>query len=221
VLFALRQPAVLLGLVLGFAAGMIALSGATRLLDRNSRYPTPFWHPQAWLDPYGAVAALLAGTGWAPRPEVRRGFGRSQHQQLWVIAAIAVVVPALLAAAGLAVYASLTSRSALPFVDSYPVLHGFSDAAVTTGQKVALGFGIQNLTVAILSLVPIPPLPTGVAVWTVLPRTTGSRQLAYRMLEEHWGIVALLVLFLVPLAGDGPLLLVLVTTISDAIIHAL
>jgi hypothetical protein len=221
VLFALRQPEVLLGLVLGFAAGMIALSGATRLLDRTSRYPTPFWHPKAWLDPYGAVAALLAGTGWAPRPEVRRGFGKSQHRQLWVVAAVSCVVPAILAAAGLALYVGLTSRAVLPFVDSYPVLHGFTGLGATLGQKVALGFAIENLTVAILSLVPIPPLPTGVAVWTVLPRTAGSRQLAYRMLEEHWGIVALLVLFLVPLAGDGPLLLVLVTTIADGIIHAL
>ncbi|HVV76893.1 MAG TPA: hypothetical protein VHC43_12730 [Mycobacteriales bacterium] len=167
------------------------------------------------------MAALLAGTGWGPRPEVRRGFGRSQHRQLWTVAAISLVVPALLAVAGLGVYVALTSRAILPFVDSYPVLHGFTGAADTFGQKVALGFGIENLTVAILSLVPIPPLPTGVAVWTVLPRTPGARQLAYRMLEEHWGIVALLVLFLVPLAGDGPLLLVLVTTISNSIIHAI
>jgi hypothetical protein len=220
VLFALRQPAVFLGLLLGFAVGMIALSAATRLLDRNSRYPVPFWHPKAWLDPYSAVAAMLAGVGWAPRPEVRRGFGRSQHRQLWTVAVVSLVVPAVLGAAGIAAYVASAGRAPLPFMDSFSVLHGTQIFAATFGQKVALGFGIENLAIALLSVVPIPPLPTGVAVWSVFPRTAGARQLAFRMLEEHWGIAAILVLFLIPLGGDGPLLLVLITTITDAIIHA-
>jgi hypothetical protein len=211
---------VLLGLVLGFAVSMIALSAATRLLDRNSRYSAPFWHPKSWLDPYSGVAALLAGVGWAPRPEIRRGFGRSQSQQLWLFALVSAVVPAVLGAAGIAAYVAMVSIDALPFVDSFSVLHGIQVVAITTGQKIALGFGIESLAIAILSLMPIPPLPTGVAAWSTFPKSPGSRQLAFRMLEEHWGIAAILVLFLIPLGGDGPLLLVLVTTISDALIHA-
>jgi hypothetical protein len=219
-LFALRQPAVFLGLVLGFAVGMIAVVGATRLLDRNSRYSAPFWHPKSWLDPYSAVAALLAGVGWAPRPEVRRGFGRSQHRQLWTVAAISLLVPAALGAAGIAAYAAAAPLDLLPFMDSYSVLHGFQPFASETGQRIALGFGIENLAIAVLSVIPIPPLPTGVAFWTVVPRTPGMRQFAYRMLEEHWGIAALLVFFLIQLGGDGPLLLVLITNLTDAVIQA-
>lgn len=219
-LFALRQPAVLLGLVLGFAASMIALSATTRLLERNSRFPVPFWHPKSWLDPYSAVAALLAGVGWAPRPEVRRGFGRSRNQQLWVIAGLSVLVPAVLGAAGIAAYAASAGRGVLPFVNSLSVLHGYQITAVSTGQKIALGFGVECMAIAIISAVPIPPLPVGVAAWTVFPRTPGSRRLAYHLLEEHWGIAALLVLFVIPLGGGGPLLLYLVTTISDSILHA-
>ena len=222
-LYALRQPAVLLGLLLGFAAGMIAVSGATRLLDRNSRHPTPFWHPKAWLDPYSAVAALLAGVGWAPRPEVRRGFGKSQHRQLWTVAAISLAVPAILGAAGVALYASAAGRSWFAVFQSMWVVHGedpISVLAPTFAEKVAIGFGIENLAVAVLSLVPIPPLPTGVALWSVLPRTPGARQTVYHLLEEHWGIAALVVLFLIPLGREGPLLLVVVTDIVDAILHA-
>ncbi|HWC34146.1 MAG TPA: hypothetical protein VG650_04885 [Mycobacteriales bacterium] len=224
-LYALRQPAVLLGLVLGFAVGMIALSGATRLLERNTRFPVPFWHPRAWLDPYSAVSAVLAGVGWAPRPEVRRGFGRSRNRQLWLVAAVSFVIPAALGAAGMAVYAAGAGRIGLRVMDSISVLHvdpGFVNAVATSfAEKVALGFGIENLAIAILSLVPIPPLPTGVALWTVLPRTPGARQLAYRLLEEHWGIVALLVLALLPIGGGYQTpLLSLVTTITDAVLHS-
>lgn len=212
--------------MLGFAAGMIALSGATRLLDRNSRFSAPFWHPRAWLDPYSAVGAVLAGTGWAPRPEVRRGFGRSQQRQLWTVAVVALVVPAVLGAAGLAAYAASVGRAPLAVMDSNLVLHGdpgfIKVFAPSFADKVALGFGIENLAIAILSLVPIPPLPTGVAVWTVLPRTPGARRLAYRLLEEHWGIGAVLVLILLPIGGGYTTpLLSLVTTITDAIVHSI
>jgi hypothetical protein len=223
VLYALRQPAVLLGLLLGFAAGMIALSAATRALNRNSRYPAPFWHPKSWLDPYSAVAALLAGVGWAPRAEVRRGFGKSQHRQLWTVAAVSFAVPAILGAVGVALYASAAGRTWFAVFQSMWVIHGEDPmplVAPTFAEKVAIGFGIENLAIAILSVVPIPPLPTGVAVWTVLPRTAGARQTAYRLLEEHWGIAALIVLFLIPLGRQGPLLLVVVTDIVDAILHA-
>lgn len=208
---------------------MIALSATTRLLERNARFPTPFWHPRSWLDPYSAVAAVLAGVGWAPRAEVRRGFGRSLHRRLWTVAAICVVVPAALGAAGIAVYAALAGRGGLAVMDSLVVLHmpAHGDlfvrlVAPTTAEKVALGFGLENLAIAVLNLVPLPPLPTGVAAWTQLPRTAGARRLAYHLLEEQWGVGLLLVLILVPLGGGGQTpLLSLITTVTDAILHAL
>ncbi|HVT21636.1 MAG TPA: hypothetical protein VHE57_09645 [Mycobacteriales bacterium] len=218
-IFALRQPAVFLGLLLGFVVGMIALSAFLRLLERNTRHPAPVWNHQSWLDPYGAVAALLAGVGWGPRRELRRGFGRSQHRQLLLVALLSCAVPAVLGAIGLAIYAGLVGHGVLPLTGSYSVLHGFQPFATTFAEKVAVGFGIENLGVAILSLVPIPPLPTGVWAWTVFPKTPGPRQLAYRLLDEHWGIAALLLLFLIPVGGDGPALLVLVTSISDQILN--
>lgn len=225
-IFALRQPATLLGLLLGFAVGMIALTGATRLLDRNSRFSVPFWHPRAWLDPYSAVAAVLGGAGWAPRPEVRRGFGKSQHRQLWTVAVVAFIVPAALGAAGIAAYVGLAGRGGLSVIQSTWLLYMLQDGklfvgaiAPTTLEKIALGFGIENLAIAVLSLIPIPPLPTGVAVWTVFPRTAGARRMAYRLLEEHWGIVAVLVL-MIPLGSQGPIMLLPITAIIDPILHA-
>jgi hypothetical protein len=203
---------------------MLALSATTRLLNRQTRYPRPFWDPQSWLDPYGVVAALLGGTGWAPKPEVRRGFGRTQHRQLWLVAVVSVLVPAAIGAVAIAGYAALAGRGVLSIMASYSVLHGDDFAkliAPTIGEKILMGIGIESLAIAVLGLIPIPPLPMGVAAWTVFPRTPGARQLAYRMLEEYWGIVVLLVLFVIPFTNQGPLLLYADTSIIDSILHAI
>jgi hypothetical protein len=226
VLFALRQPATLLGVVLGYVASMIAIAAVVRRFERagTGRQVTgkpAVWRYQSWLDPYAAVAALLAGIGWAPRPEVHRGFGSSERRRLWTVALICVVVPGLLAAAGLAGYIEAAGRGLLPFVATTDVLHGSQGVAQSTAERVALGFGIESLSIALLSIVPLPPLATGVAVWSTLPRTPGARRLAYRLLDEHWGIGALLVLMIIPLAGEQPALLAVVGSISDSIVHAL
>ncbi|HEX3706244.1 MAG TPA: hypothetical protein VHV76_06395 [Mycobacteriales bacterium] len=220
-LFALRQPATLLGLVLGYAVGMVALSAAVRRFERAARGPAPWWHSQTWLDPYGAVGALLAGTGWAPRPEIRRGFGSSERRRLWTVAALSVLVPGLLAVVGIGSYIAWAGHELLPFFGTTSVLHGSQVITTSTGQRVALGFGTENLAMALLSIVPIPPLATGVAAWSTFPRSPGTRRFAAHLLEEQWGIAVLLVLLIVPLAGEQPALLSLVGSVADRIVHAL
>jgi hypothetical protein len=229
VLFALRQPATLLGLVLGFAAASVALTAVQSALTRSPRGRRQYFQPVGWIDPYGAVAALLAGVGWVPRPEIRRGFGTSTRRTAWLVAVAAVVVPAALAAAGLAGYlAAGGSRPLLALLGSFgvtegsvTVLHGSQPIADSVAQRVCLGFGMECLAMGLLSVVPVPPLATGVAVWSQFPRTPGSRRLAYRLLEEQWGIAVILVFVLIPLVGQEPALLALVGTLCDDILRAL
>jgi hypothetical protein len=222
-LFALRQPATLLGLVLGYAAGCFLRATLQRAFIGGSR-STRRGHlqlakaPQSWLDPFGTVAALLAGIGWSPRPVLSRG----KPRQLWTMVAIAVVVHGVLAAAGIAGYLGAGGvKLAFPFVSSIGVWHGTQIVAASFTQRVALGFGIENLGCGLLALVPIPPLELGVALWSTLPRSPGARRMAYRVLEEQWGIVVLLALLLIPLAGEQPALLQLVGSLADRIVHAL
>jgi hypothetical protein len=229
VLFALRQPATLLGLVLGFGVSSIALAFIQGLLTRSPRGVRQPFRPAIWLDPYGAVAALLAGVGWAPRPQIRRGFGSSPRRTAWLLAVVALVVPALLAAVGLAGYlAAGGNRSLLAVLGSLgvtsgsvTVLHGSQPIAAAVAQRICLGFGLECLAMGLLSVVPVPPLATGVAAWSQFPRTPGSRRLAYHLLEENWGVAVVLLFTLIPLVGQEPALLALVGTISDDILRAL
>lgn len=216
-LFALRQPATLLGLVLGFAVGCFLRVAAQRLAVGGRRSLTSVTAPRSWLDPFGVVAALLAGIGWSPRPELARG----RPRQVWSMVVIAVAVHAVLAAVGLAAYLAAGGlRLTLPFTSTVAVLHGSQVFATTFAQRVALAFGIENLGCGLLALVPIPPLELGVALWSTLPRSAGSRRLAFHVLEEQWGIGLLLVLLLIPLAGEQPALLQLVGAAGDHILNA-
>jgi hypothetical protein len=217
-LFALRQPATLLGLVLGFAAGCFLRVMLQQLFIGGRRAARSHTAPRWWIDPFGLVAALLAGIGWSPRPELTR----NKPRQVWTMVVVAVVVHGALAALGLAAYIAAGGvKLALPFVSTISVLHGTQFIATSFTQRVAMGFGIENLGCGLLALVPIPPLELGVALWSTLPKSAGSRRLAYRALEEQWGIVIVLVLLVIPLAAEQPALLQLVGSLSDRIVNAL
>lgn len=217
-LFALRQPATLLGLVLGFAAGCFLRVVIQHLCIGGRRAARAVVAPRSWIDPYGTLAALLSGIGWSPRPVLTHG----KPRQVWTMVVVAVGVHAVLAAAGLAAYVAAGGpRAAFPFFSSISILHGSQVIATTVGQRVALAFGVVNLGCGLLALVPVPPLELGVALWSTLPKSPGSRRLAYRALEEQWGVVLLLVLLLIPLAGEQPALLQLVGGVADRILHAL
>jgi hypothetical protein len=219
VLYALRHPAILLGLLIGFVVGVVVSAALQqRVVSRRgrgrlsrvgasgSRQP---W--TSYLDPYGAVAAVVAGVGWGARAPQRGVRGRQDLRAL----AIAVAVHAVLAGAGFAAYRALADRAGLgglglgDGVAASDVLHG-SFGLPGIGVQVALGFAVENLACGLLALVPIPPLELGVVLWSRLPRTAGARRFAYHLLEEAWGVVVILVGLLLPLAGQQPALLALI-----------
>jgi hypothetical protein len=231
VIFALRHPAVLLGLLLGFLIGIplraaceraVAVGGMSlrrrgRLRPVGSSRLRHGWTPAAgwgaYFDPYGAVAAVIAGVGWGPRPQLRRT-GKATDL-LMLIAAVAV--HAVLAAGGLAAYSAAGGHvSDFGVGDLTSVLHG-SGTSGKFIKDVAAGFAAINIACGLLALWPIPPLELGVLLWSRLPRAAGARRLAYRLLEEAWGVAVTLLFLLLPLAGQQPLLLELINDASRAI----
>lgn len=217
-LFALRQPATLVGLVLGFIVGCLLRAALQQALIGGLRSARRSTQTQTWLDPYGIVGALIGGVGWSPRPTV----SRFRARQVWLMVVAAVLAHAALAAAGLAGFlAAGGTRDILPFLTTVSVVHGTEPFITDVAQRIALGFGIENLACGLLALVPIPPLELGVALWSTLPKSPSARRMAYRVLEEQWGVAIILVLLIIPLAGQQPVLLQLVGAIADRIIHAL
>ena len=122
-------------------------------------------------------------------------------------------------------FAAYRAASGLPLnsfgdIDATVILYGsdFSKViAPTFTQAVTLGFGMINVACGLLVLLPIPPLELGVILWSRLPRSPGARRFSYHLLEEQWGVAVVLLFLLLPLAGQQPLLLVLINDASRAI----
>lgn len=235
-IFALRQPAILLGLLVGFLVGtaMVAsversLAGPNALSLRRRRALRPLGsgarrarRPASTLfDPYGVACAVVSGVGWGPRPPAPTGLRKPGPGPL----VLALLVHGALAAGGIAGYLAVGgSKDLLTGVPEllFIVLHGSALlSGLSASEQILLGFAMVNLGCGLLRLVPIPPLEMGVLLWSRLPRSGGARRLAYHLLEEAWGVVVLIVLLLVPLAGEQPLLLKVLSDAADPILHAL
>lgn len=225
-IFALRQPAILLGLVAGFLIGAVLKATAQRAVVGTGRgrlravggrrRPEGGW--AAFLDPYGTVAAVLAGVGWSRRPDLP--FGRRDAALRALIAGLAV--HGALAAVAFTILllihgAPVSALAGLP--DPTYVLHG-SGPFGSVADQVLVAVAMVNLGCGLLTLVPIPPLELGVLLWSRLPRSAGARRMAYRLLEEQWGIAVVLLFLLLPLAGQQPVLLALLDTVGSAILRA-
>jgi hypothetical protein len=203
---------------MGFLVGSYLRATLQKAVTGGLRSARGRTDPHHWIDPYGFVGALIGGVGWSPRPELNR----FKPRQMWTVLIVALLVHGVLAAIGLAGYvAAGGTRALFPYVSSIGVWHGTQFIAMTFGQKVALGFGVENLGCGLLALLPIPPLELGVVLWSTLPKSASARQMAYRVLEEQWGVLIILVLLVIPLAGEQPALLQLVGALSDKIVQAL
>jgi hypothetical protein len=233
VIFALRHPAVLLGLLIGFLIGVPLRAAVQRGLiggfslrrrgrlrpvrmGRRAGLPHPAAGWSSYLDPYGAVAAALAGVGWGTRIQPRRN-GRGSDVAMLVAA---LVVHGALAVAGFAAFNAAGGDYhvfGLAGFDATTILHGGGTFG-RTGQDVAAGFAMINLACGLLALLPIPPLELGVILWSRLPRSPAARRFSYHLLEEQWGVAVVLLFLLLPLAGQQPLLLELINDASRAIV---
>jgi hypothetical protein len=212
---ALGSPPSFLGLLVGFLAALVvqayAQAGAARLLgDRMA--VRRVGGVRRVLDPFGAVAGVLAGPGWGVTPEIPlRSRGRLAVALLAGPAAVAVV-----GAIALAGYvAAGGSRLQLAGAGLSDVLGGVS---LPAGQKFLVSVGLEALSMAVLALVPLPPLPG----WRLLElASTGSlgwQRARHYLVDNNLGVLALLILLILPLGGSrAPLLLILDNVVGSVL----
>jgi hypothetical protein len=217
VLRALGHPVSFLGLLIGFLAAITVCSVVQRSCARMLGVRVGPRDPGAagWLNPYGAVAAILGGPGWGPTVTPAMG-SRARRCLVLISGPLAAAVLGAAALAGFAAQAggrlALSGRPSLG-----DVLSGIDGPAKLV---LPLCIGLEAVTVALLAFVPLPPLP-GWGVLSIFVRPTTSWQRARMYLEErNIGILILLVLLALPLGGGLPILVEILDWIVGLILRA-
>src|SRR4051812_45048323 len=163
VLYALGAPFSFLVLLVSFVVavtlhGWVACVAADRAGDRRPRMegrlrPDPRRH----VDPFGAVAGFIAGFGWA-RPLDPMPGGRRRRGGLLVSSLAGPASNLLLGLAAMVAFGAMTGVHAHS-ASSILLQEGAPGLAAT--DTAVLLFGLMNLYVGVLSLVPLPPLDGG------------------------------------------------------------
>ena len=206
-LYALGAPLSFAVLLLSFVVavtlhGWVACWAADRAGDRRPRMegrlrPDPRRH----LDPFGAVAGLIAGFGWArpldPLPGRRRRGG---------FIASCLAGPAANLVVGMAALVAFGAVSGIRLPLATAKLLQDGAPGLAAAEVALLLFGLMNLYVGVLSLVPLPPLDGGRLLFGLAPRTIGWQKAEHHLVEQNIGLVAVLVLLLIPLGGPQALL---------------
>jgi Zn-dependent protease len=234
VLYALGVPLNFLALLLGFGVAILArglaqtwtaraLGGRDFEIRARSR-PDIRRHG----DIFGLVAAVLGGSGWGREAPVagvlgRYAYGRARGRPARQAALILLVGPltaAVLGAAGvLAARAAGAPSLVLHFTVPSDALHG-DVFPLPAGQRFLLLAGVAALAVAIVELIPVPPLDGGRLLFAFAPTSAGWQR-ARHYADQNWGLGLLIALMIIPLWRGTPVLLVLVDALAKPILHAL
>jgi Zn-dependent protease len=230
VLYALGAPVALVLLLLSFVVAVTLHGWVQSLVAVRSGERAPAAEgrtkpdPRRHVDPFGAVAAAVAGIGWArpvEAPDRRRRGAMLRVLLSGALANLVVGLGALVAFGTLAggelggLVAELGPSRVLQYDRVVESLLG----GLTLGERAVLIFGLANLMTGLLSLVPMPPLPGGRLLFGLAPRSVGWQKAEYQLVERNIGVAVLLALLLIPLAGQRPLLSVVLDTIAGPLLR--
>lgn len=206
---ALGTPLAFLGLLVGFLLAVL-IQAYVQAATARALGDRPAFRRlggiRRVLDPFGAVAAALGGVGWGVTPDIPlRSRGRIALALL--SGPVAVVGAGLLALLAFALVGGPTA--ALPGTGPGTVLQGIEGDAAPV---FFLALALELLGMAALSLVPLPPLPGWRLLELASTGSTGWQRAREYLVEKNLGILALLILLILPLGSTTPLLLQIVDT---------
>ncbi len=231
-LYALRFPLSFVVLVVALVIGLYVRSLAARLVSGQRR---PAWARNmarrgafGWLrpvaDPYGAVAAAIAGPAWGPPVEI----GNFVRKPPARIIGQLLAGPVVLAGIGVGALAGFRAWSGLDlqgrgwlrdvyagtphFVEGQSHIHYL----INFGQVALYLAGVEWLAMGILAIMPLPPLDGGKLLFALAPRSLGWQRAHHRLDEENWGALILLILAL-PIFGE-PILVSFLRTMVDPLV---
>lgn len=217
----LGHPVSFVGLVVGFVVSVVVLQvaqawTARALGDRVATRNVGWRHS---FDPFGAVAAAVSVPGWGRTAE-QRSFSPGRQGVALLMGPAAVLLVGAVAIAGY-----LLADGPRVFLDGGvgpgDIISADGDlrSVMTSAQVFLFCAGLEAVGFAVLSLVPLPPLTGWKLLALLSPKSLGWQRAHYWLEERNIGIVALLVLLLIPIGvGSTPLLVDLVDTIVGLLV---
>ncbi|MDP9100749.1 MAG: hypothetical protein M3N21_01160 [Actinomycetota bacterium] len=203
----------LVGFVLAIVVrGVVQATVAARNGDRgpaNEGCLRP--DPRRHLDPFGAIAAALAGVGWG------RALGRVDRRRTSAAVLLTVLPGVVVLAAGLLLLRGFRASTGLSLGGGTTILLR-QGAPFALPDRALLLVGVVFVFVGLLSLVPLHPLDGSRLLFTLAPRTAGWQKAEYYLVEQNYGIGVLLVL-LVPLGGGRSLMLTLLDAVGTPLVR--
>lgn len=223
-LYLLRSPSLLLGVAIALVVGIVAHCVAQAVVGRafGDRLPAANRRlsadPRRHLEPFGVIVMLISGIGWnkpVPLQEPRFRGARTRYVLALLAGPLANLVLAVLALVAL----KLVGTSFLASVNPQADLHPPGLAEILLFELASVNAGI-----AVLTLIPIPPLDGARILWAYAPATHGWRQARYHLEERNIGL-GICVLLMLPLFRGVGLLMSIVVSVSGAVLapiaHAL
>ena len=217
-LYALGEPLSFVILVVSFVIAVTlrgwvqsllsARMGGRSALQAGSTRPDPRRH----VDPFGAIAAAIAGVGWARPVELADRVSRR---------ALALVVAAGTAVNLVVGFGALVALRVLegPVGGLSSVLLQRGVSNVDLASRVLVLLGLMNVFVGVLSLVPLPPLDGGRMLFAYAPQSSGWQRAKYYLVDQNIGVAVLLALLLIPLGGPQALLPTILDTLVGPLVE--
>ena len=187
----------------GWVQSVVAARAGDRQLQQSGRTrPDPRRH----VDPFGAIAGAVAGIGWAKPVEVD---DRAPRRTLVTVLLSGPLVNLLVGAVALIGFRVLGGAAFGASTNELQRGVALDDLLL----RALLLFGLMNVFVAALSLVPLPPLDGGRLLFAFAPRSSGWQKARYHLVDQNIGVAVLLALLLIPLGGPQALLPTLLDTL--------
>jgi Zn-dependent protease len=208
VLYSLAHPETFLYLLVGVLLAWAVHVGGQRLVQ--ARMAETKWLLQhrpgvvGFVDPFAAVAAVLGpgSAGWTPTVEWGSFRGRKRPLVTLLLAGpVANLVVGFVGLVGFVQWVGADSARLL-FADySRSFLGSFVDFAVSldgkglqgNAQLALLFLSLLQVLVAVVSLLPLPPLEGGRLLFLFTPRSVGWQKAEYQLAERNIGLVIVLV----------------------------
>jgi Zn-dependent protease len=229
VLWALGQPASAAGLLIAFLLGLWLRAFAQRVVARRvdllPRYTPLLPNPRHDIDPFGAVAAVLGGTGWGKQWGADQPYGstsyRSGKGRLVAVLLAGPVTTLVASQILLAIYRGIFADGAVALTINYPsdVLRGA--LAPSAAEQFVLSIAVGLFCFGVLALIPVPPLDGFGLLWLSLRRPSQQAQkMRHWLADNNLGVVLLLVFLVLPLGFRAPLVLLIFDLVGTPVLRA-